>query len=145
MKHSHRNIFTADLLRQDEAVSETVIKELRTRLTQALESAERRANAVRRATIISCSVLVGAVLLEALIIGLVERFEMAAQWMVAAGGGLVIVSLVVAGTLLSLYNDKYRSAVSERRTELQMAILSDLQRQISQLKSAQNLNAGDSP
>lgn len=145
MNQSHRSIFTADLLRQDEAVSDTVIKELRSRLTQALESAERRASAIRRATIISCIVLVGAVLLEVLIIGLVERFEMAAQWMVAAGGGLVFVSLVAAGTLLSLYNDKYRPAVTKRRTELQMAILTDLQHQISQLKNAQNKNAADAP
>jgi len=144
MKQSQHTAFAVDLLRQDEAISDTVIKELRARLTQALESAERRARAIRRATIISCIVLVVAVLVQVLIIGLVDRFETPTQWMVAWWGGVVLVTLVVAGTLLSLYNDKYRPAVSERRTELQMAVLTDLQHQIAELKNARNREA-DSP
>jgi hypothetical protein len=145
MKGNQRKAFTSDLLRQDEAVSDTAIKELRSRLTQALENAERRANAVRRATIVSCVVLVAAVLLEVLVIGLADRFEMSAHWIKGLGAGVVLVLLVVAGTLLTLYNDKFRSAVGERRTELQMAILADLQRQVADLKGARNKPAADLP
>ena len=140
MSQTQRKTFTADLLHQDAGVSDTAIRELRTRLMQALESAERRARTIHRATIISCIVLVASVLLEVLIIGLAERFELTAHWLVAFGGGVVLVSLAVAGTLLTLYNDKYRSAVGERRTELQMAILTDLQHQIAELKNARNMH-----
>ncbi len=137
MKKDQHNSFSAELLHQDAAVSDTVIKELRTRLTQAVEIAERRANRVRRATFIACLVLVVTVLLEVVAIGLAQRFEVPSHWLTTLGGGMVFVSLVIAGTLLSVYNDKYRPAAGERRTELQMAILTDLQHQLSELKRAQ--------
>jgi hypothetical protein len=137
MNKDQQNSFSAELLRQDAAVSDNVIQELRVRLTQAVEIAECRANRVRRATFIACLVLVVTVLLEVVTIGLAQRFEMPSHWLTTLGGGMVFISLVIAGTLLSVYNDKYRPAVGERQTELQMAILTDLQHQISELKRAQ--------
>ena len=118
-----------ELLIQDAAVSEDYLTEQRRRLMAALERAERMEKLMRRAAIVSSILLGGMVCVMA---AFLVQFPVAR----VVGGVITFILLVVAGTTLSLYNDKYRPEVSARRTDLQAVTLADLQRQIQELKKS---------
>ena len=127
---SHRKL-AEDLLKQDSGVSDAHMREQRARLASALERAERMARIVGRATIVSCVLL-------ALMVLLMSAVLVAFPVTRVIGGVITFILLITAGTLLCLYNDKYRPAVSTRRGDLQTAVLADLQRQVEEIKKDQS-------
>jgi hypothetical protein len=128
-KSSHRKL-AEDLLKQDSGIADAQMQEHRARLVTALEGAEQKERIVGRATIVACVLL-------ALMVLLMSAFLVAFPIGRVIGGVITFILLVVAGTLLCLYNDKYKPAVSTIRGDLQAAVLADLQRQLEELKKRQ--------
>jgi hypothetical protein len=119
-----------DLIAQDHAISDTQLETFKMNLMTSLAKLEARAQAVRRAIIISLALTVTCV------IGVIplEAFQLAqVPWVatlwVAMGG----VSFTCAAVLLVLYNERYRQAINRGRWEMQTAAMADLQRELREL------------
>jgi hypothetical protein len=128
---SSKRILAEELLKQDSGVSDAHMEEQRSQLVFALERAERTERIMRRAATVSCVLLASMVFLMSAVL---VAFPVAR----IIGGVITFILLIVAGTLLSLYNDRYRPAVSKKREELQATVLADLQCQIKEMKKMQS-------
>jgi hypothetical protein len=123
--------FADKLVSQDAVVTGFDFEESNMNLKRSLESLQRRAKFVHRASLIASAVAVACwvAILPMEAFRLLARFE----WMGAAWGICSGAALVVAGVLLVLYRDKYSPALERAKTDLQISMIADLQRQIAAL------------
>ena len=119
------------LIAQDAVVSEFNFEEFRMTLEKSLESMERRARLVRRACWIASTLTVACLL--AMLPLKMFRLLTEVAWVRVAWGACFWTALITAGVLLVLYRDKYRPALDRARTDLQISMIADLQRQIATL------------
>ena len=96
-------------------------------LDKTLESLERRARLVRRASLNASAVTIAMLLLANL-----STFT-GIRWVTAVLVVSFYLALIVAGVLLALYWHKYRPAVDRARSDLQTSMIADLQRQVAAL------------
>ena len=96
-------------------------------LEKTLGSIERRARAVRRASLIASAVTIAILLLTIL------STATGVIWVFVVLGVCFYLALILAGVLLELYWYKYRPAVDRARSDLQTSMIADLQRQIAAL------------
>jgi hypothetical protein len=121
----HRRKFADELVSQDNEVSRFDFGGFRMNLEQTLESIEHRAAAVRRASLIACAAFV----VFSAATGLLAQ----PPWVQLVCAVCSYASLITAGVLLGLYWHKYRPAVGRARSDLQLSMIADLQRQVAAL------------
>jgi hypothetical protein len=116
--------FADELVSQDSGVSQFDFGGFRMNLDKTLQSIERRARSVRRASLIASAVTIAIMVLTIL------STATGVIWMFVVLGVCFYLALIAAGVLLELYWYKYRPAVDRARSDLQIAMIADLQRQI---------------
>jgi hypothetical protein len=126
-ENHHGRKFAEELVSQDNGVSQFDFEEFGMNLDKSLESLERRARSVRRASLIASGLAIATLVLAMLSMATNVR------WVVCVLGVCFYLALIVAGVLLTLYWHKYRPAVDRTRSDLQISMISDLQRQIAAL------------
>lgn len=121
------------LISQDVGISDTQLKEFRMQLEQSLNALEKKAQSSQRATI--CAIV--AVILcsiAAVILNMGQGFSplpmhiVAPLWTLCTWG-----SLIAAGVLIVRYWTQHRPALERGRTDLQIAMFNELQRQMTKL------------
>jgi hypothetical protein len=122
--------FADELVSQDAAVSGFDFEEFSMNLQKKLESIEHRAGVIRRSSLIALVTAVVGYLGLPLLGGLLRT---PAWWVPAVWAACTLTALITAGMWLSLYWCKYRPAVDRARTDLQISMISDLQRQLAAL------------
>lgn len=131
----HSREFADELVSQDNGVSQFDFGEFRMNLDKTLESIERRARSVRRASLVASAITIAVLLLAVFLMLLFQNLSMATamKWVTVILGVCFYLSLIVAGVLLILYQYKYRPAVERAKSDLQLSMIADLQRQIATL------------
>jgi hypothetical protein len=126
--HNNRK-FADELVSQDIGVSQFDFGGFRMNLEKTLDSLERRGRSVRRASVVAMALcFVMWVLLFAY-----QSTEF--KWVMVVSVIGLYVSLLAAGVLLTLYLLKYRPALERARSDLQISMIADMQRQIAALSS----------
>ena len=121
----HGKKFAEELVSQDDEVSRFDFGGFRMNLEQTLASIERRAAAVRRASLIASA---------AFVVFCVATMLLAQPpWVQAVCAVCSYASLITAGVLLGLYWHKYRPSLEGARSDLQLSMIADLQRQVAAL------------
>jgi len=130
------------LIAQDGGISESQFEEFRMNLAHSLESLERRAQSSRRATIRS---------LVAVIIcygfgHFLRMTQSSPPWpyeiIIPIWALCSWIALITAGVLVARYWYKHRPALERGRTDVQIAMFGELQRQIAQLAQRIDDRAG---
>lgn len=134
-----RKSLVEGLVAQDAGISETQLKEFRMNLEQSLESLEQKANSSRRATIRAIGAVVvcyifGLALNSVQHVTPLPHAVIGPLWIFCTWG-----SLITSAVLVTRYWSRHRPALERGRTDLQIAMFGELQRQVSEL--SQRLNA----
>jgi hypothetical protein len=119
-----------DLMSHDSGMPDSQFEEFHMSLQKSVESLERRAHVVRRA----CFVAVGILIACYLAVIPMELFQLIRiAWVGAIWMACSWLALIATVGLLTAYWSKFRPALQHGRTEVQTAILLELQRQIAEL------------
>lgn len=129
-ERADREDLIANLLQQDHQLTDIQMKEYRMKLEQRIEKAERQARQMRIAIYVVLGVwlfaFATAPIVEAL--GTEMSNTVNVVWFIALAA-----SPLCGAWFLLRYLAKYRPAVSHGRTELQTAMILQLQRQVADL------------
>ncbi|MGE5140357.1 MAG: hypothetical protein ACM3JD_12900 [Rudaea sp.] len=96
-------------------------------LERTLESMDRRARSVRRASLTASAVTIAALVLAML------SMATGVMWLSVVLAVCFYLAFVVAGVLLTLYWHRYRPAIDRAKSDLQIAMIADMQRQLAAL------------
>lgn len=121
------------LIAQDTQISETQLKEFRMKLNQSLERLEQTAEASRTALIRS----VGAVFvcyIFGFVFNLTREYSALPYHIIGPAWSICTnVALVTMTVIAVRYWSRHRPALERGRTDLQIAMFSELQRQVAEL------------
>ena len=134
-----RKSLVEGLVAQDAGISETQLKEFRMNLEQSLESLEQKAHASRRATLRAVAAVVVCYIFG-FALEMTQGFSPLPINIIAPIWSLCsFAALITTGVVVVRYWSKHRPALERGRTDLQIAMFGELQRQVSEL--SQRLNA----
>jgi hypothetical protein len=121
-----------ELLAQDAALATFPFDEFRRKLEQSVRELEGRARRNHRAALLGVSVFIAcAVALVPLkMLGLLENRVLA---LLVAGTG--VVAMLVTGLLGAIYQYRYQPALQRSQSELQSAMIAQLQQQVAELRT----------
>lgn len=121
-----------DLLRQDAGLTEDLLRRERMQLQENLKAMEERARKVRRASWIGA----GMTIATCLAVLPMEAFQLSRiPWVPVVWAIVGNLSLITTGILLTLYWHKYRPAIDRQRSDIQMSVLAEIQRQVAELRA----------
>ncbi len=118
------------LLVQDEAVSSFNFMEFRMKLEASIRQLERRARAVRRATLLVLGVFLFCVLLGPLmqVLGFAEHQGLRFIW-----SGTGVIMMFTTGVLAAIYQYRYAPALTRAKSDLTSTTIAELQQQVADL------------
>lgn len=121
-----------DLISQDTAISDSRFEEFRMNVDQSLQRIEKRAESSRRATIRSVAAIIVcyvALYLSFMTRGLVPYMD----GVIAVLSIATWIALITAAVFITRYWAVHRPALERGRIDLQIAMFTELQRQMGQL------------
>lgn len=121
-----------NLINQDAGISQTQFEEFRMNLDQSLNAVEQRVQASRLATIRSVMAVVVCYLFG-LVLQMTQQYTPFKEIVLPLWALATNAALITAGVLVTRYWYKHRPALERERTDLQIAMFSELQRQLNQL------------
>lgn len=131
--HDSKRTFSEQLIQQDEGISPTSLQEKSMKLQQTLDSLDAKARSSQRFTVISIAsfaVCYVAGVVFNVIVHLLGDFGtvVAGVWMLCSW-----VTMITAAVALTRHLTVHRPRLEKGRTDLQIAMFQDLQRQLTQL------------
>lgn len=134
-KSAPRRQLIEGLVAQDTGISDTHLQEFRMNLEQSLEQLETRAESSRRATIRSL-IAVTICYIFGFALNSIQPFSsvpfevIGPIWMLCTWA-----SLITAAVIVGRYWYRHRPALERGRTDMQIAMFGELQRQIADLQN----------
>ena len=136
MTNSHNTSrFAAQLLQQDEPLSDSQYKEYRMKLENALTTAERREKLARRVVVVSCVVSFTLIFVGgSQIFGDFDPWSKEATIVSVTLGVIYFLAAVIFPLSLASYYSRFRPRVREAKEQIRDASILDLQREICELR-----------
>ena len=128
--------FVAQLLQQDEPVSDSQYREYRMKLDIALTRAERKEQVARHVVVASCVVSFALMFVGgSRIFGDFDPWSKEATIVSVTLGVIYVLAAVIFPISLASYYSRFRPRVKEAKERLRDACILDLQREISELRT----------
>jgi len=130
--HDQRRQRVENLLSQDTELTDDTLRRQRMALEQTLIGLEERARSIRRASFIGVGVTIACMLSVLPLEGLrLTQWP----WVAPLWATVTNLAFITTAALLTLYWHKYRPAIDRQRSDIQMSVLADIQRQVAELRS----------